>query len=97
MLFLTPFLELQSAFMELGQLIVSVGKLLAKQCDRFVEQTYPDKLRENFLSSAISSSETCKARLLHYFPMSEEDMPNGGRDMDSWCGLHIDSSMVPPA
>jgi hypothetical protein len=87
---------LKPAFMDLGELIVSVGSLVARQCDDFVSQKYPNPLAKNFLTSAIEKSETVKARLLHYFPISETDMPNGGKDMDSWCGLHIDSSMVFP-
>jgi hypothetical protein len=86
---------LQPAFMDLGKLIVSVGSLVAKQCDDFVSQTYPT-LGKNFLTSAIEKSETVKARLLHYFPIAKTDTPTDGEDLDSWCGLHIDHSMVSP-
>lgn len=76
--------------MDLGKLIVSVGLLVAKQCDKYCSEEHPD-LGDNFLCNAIEKSETIKARLLHYFPIQEGAM---GTDMDSWCGLHIDSSMV---
>ncbi|KAJ1334376.1 hypothetical protein BSLG_007531 [Batrachochytrium salamandrivorans] len=61
------------------------------------------ELREAFMELgqlivevAISESDTIKARLLHYFPISEADAaptPEGD-NLDSWCGLHIDHSMI---
>lgn len=48
-------------------MIVSVGILVAKQCDAYVHSVHPtyefDKLQ-----SIILQSKCCKARLLHYFP-----------------------------
>ncbi|KAI8906013.1 hypothetical protein EDD86DRAFT_193442 [Gorgonomyces haynaldii] len=86
--------ELQQEFMELGNLIVSVGKLVARRCDIYLSKHYPELV--NFMEDAIEKSTICKARLLHYFPMSEKDVeptPDGG-NLDSWCGLHVDHSML---
>ena len=59
--------ELEHAFMELGQTIVRVGKLVAKQCDKFVEKQSPGYERGK-LSRVLDESRVTKARLLHYFP-----------------------------
>ncbi|KAJ8323973.1 hypothetical protein BDV3_002114 [Batrachochytrium dendrobatidis] len=87
--------ELREAFMELGQLIVEVGKLVSIHCDKFLVEKYPD-LPAHFMHEAIDKSDTIKARLLHYFPIdakSAAPTPDGG-NLDSWCGLHIDHSML---
>ncbi|KAL2915888.1 hypothetical protein HK105_204589 [Polyrhizophydium stewartii] len=87
--------ELREAFMELGQLIVDVGKLVAAHCDKYLVANFPD-IPANFMERAIAESDTIKARLLHYFPISKEDAtpkPDGS-NMDSWCGLHVDHSML---
>ena len=39
--------ELEPAFMELGQTIVWVGKLAAKQCDRYIEAKSPAYARSS--------------------------------------------------
>ena len=81
--------------MELGQLIVDVGKLVAFHCDKYLASRHPD-LPSHFLENAIKESINSKARLLHYFPMTQKEVeptPDGG-NLDSWCGLHIDHSMV---
>jgi hypothetical protein len=59
--------ELEVAFKDLGRLMVSIGILIARQCDKYVSSicpTYPQHL----LSRVIEESRCCKARLLHYFP-----------------------------
>eukprot|EP00842_Homolaphlyctis_polyrhiza_P002425 jgi/Hompol1/3183/HPOL_006392-RA len=81
--------ELREALMDLGQLIVSVGKLVARHCDKYLGSKYPD-LPPNLLFDAIEQSNTIKARLLHYFPSKDEPSNNH----DSWCGLHLDHSLV---
>jgi len=80
--------ELEGAFKTLGKLVVDVGLLLAKQCDRHVSKQckgYP----ANKLYDIIKKSRTPKARLLHYFPLDESTVdPNA--DFSSWCGWHND-------
>lgn len=47
------------------------------------------------LPTLISSSQTTKARLLHYFPPSPENpLPKDDEPIDSWCGFHIDHSLL---
>lgn len=80
--------EFADAFKRLGQLIVSVGILVAYQCDQYVHkkcQSYPaDKL-----SRIIETSRCCKARLLHYFPL-DQSVENSHDPFSSWCGWHND-------
>lgn len=85
--------DLEFAFKELGQIIVSVGKLVAQQCDRYVRSkcpTYPERNLEN----VIDTSLCCKARLLHYFPIQQEGeaaVPESkDSEFSSWCGWHND-------
>ena len=59
--------ELEGAFMGLGQTIVSVGMLIAEQCDKFVESKSKDYERGK-LRRVLGASKVTKARLLHYFP-----------------------------
>jgi len=80
--------EMEFAFKDMGKMIVDIGILLARHCDKYVHDvlpTYPlDKL-----SKIIVHSKTAKARLLHYFPAENT---NEGKEVDisSWCGWHND-------
>ncbi|KAJ3077955.1 hypothetical protein HK102_004838 [Quaeritorhiza haematococci] len=86
--------EFRTAFMELGKFIVDVGLLLAGHCDKYLTSKFLE-LPPDFLRSGIADSQTIKARLLHYFPLSEEDVKGlDGGNFDSWCGLHVDHSML---
>lgn len=82
--------ELESAFKTLGQIIVSVGTLVAAQCDAYVASqcpTYP----ANMLQNIIQQSLCCKARLLHYFPQNDEEVSSAkAEDFSNWCGWHND-------
>jgi hypothetical protein len=43
----------------------------------------------------ISTSQTTKARLLHYFPPSPDaPAPAENEPVDSWCGFHLDHSVL---
>lgn len=80
--------EFENAFKTLGQIIVSVGKLLAKQCDRYVHARcsgYP----QHKLEDVIETSRCCKARLLHYFPNASVE-ETADDSFSSWCGWHND-------
>lgn len=90
--------ELEHAFKDLGQLIVHVGKLVAKQCDKYVKAVDGD-YEENKLFSIIEQSKCCKARLLHYFPILSAPTEYSTQDkreqeqeegFSSWCGWHND-------
>lgn len=79
--------ELEPAFKNLGQLIVSVGEMVAAQADKYVKSVVPT-YADDTLSKIIRESKTCKARLLHYFPADGKLAL--GEDQDSWCGWHLD-------
>jgi len=59
--------ELESAFLNLGRLVVSTGELVAKQCDAFVSQRCPT-YKPNLLHDTLVQCKNHKARLLNYFP-----------------------------
>ncbi|PCH33351.1 Clavaminate synthase-like protein [Wolfiporia cocos MD-104 SS10] len=47
------------------------------------------------LADLIRSSQTTKARLLHYFPPSPDaPLPAADEPIDSWCGFHLDHSLL---
>jgi len=46
------------------------------------------------LSDLIAKSLTTKARLLHYFPPSDGAISAEDEPIDSWCGFHLDHSML---
>lgn len=79
--------ELEHAFKELGQLIVQVGVLVAKQCDIYIKTMCPT-YETSKLENAIKSSVCTKGRLLHYFPAQMNDA--NSQDFSSWCGWHND-------
>ena len=86
--------DMEPAFKALGQLIVSVGELVARQCDIYVKKHCPTY--NNSLEQTVNTSRCCKARLLHYFPLSEDEArhlqeANQSHDpFSSWCGWHND-------
>ena len=44
---------------------------------------------------ALISPNTTKARLLHYFPPTSQDaLPSDDEPVDSWCGFHLDHSLL---
>jgi isopenicillin N synthase-like dioxygenase len=90
-----PLPELEGAFMELGSLIIQVGLRVAYHCDKYLNNNLND-LPQNFLQEMIKDSITHKARLLHYFPISPEDAGEtpDGKNIDSWCGIHVDHSVL---
>jgi isopenicillin N synthase-like dioxygenase len=82
--------ELESAFKNMGSLMVSVGELVAKHCDLYVSSKLGDKYKSGTLESVVKSSRTAKGRLLHYFPV----LTNEERTHDSWCTWHNDHSAL---
>ncbi|KAJ4165187.1 hypothetical protein LMH87_006830 [Akanthomyces muscarius] len=75
------------AVTDLCSLIIDVAVLVARACDRFAEkeiQGYP----KGYLEHVVSTSNTTKARLLHYYPQGKDDATDG--DEDDWCATHLD-------
>ena len=85
--------ELEPAFKLLGQLVVDTGVLVAKQCDAYLEGACSSYPRQR-LQNVIETSKCCKARLLHYFPISSSASGHAAQGADdefsSWCGWHND-------
>ncbi|EIM83300.1 Clavaminate synthase-like protein [Stereum hirsutum FP-91666 SS1] len=83
----------ESAFKDLGKFIFDVGCKLAGACQPFASSHLTDSSLS--LAKLISSSQTTKARLLHYFPPSPENpLPKEDEPIDSWCGFHLDHSLL---
>jgi hypothetical protein len=85
--------DFESAFKELGQIIVATGQLVARQCDRYIKASCPT-YKDAYLETTIEKSLCCKARLLHYFPLSGEELADSDSSassaFSSWCGWHND-------
>ena len=73
--------------------VFDIGVKLAGACQPFASSYLTDSSLS--LSNLISSAQTTKARLLHYFPPSPES-PLSPEDepIDSWCGFHVDHSLL---
>ncbi|EJF66425.1 Clavaminate synthase-like protein [Dichomitus squalens LYAD-421 SS1] len=85
--------EFEQAFKDLGGFVFKVGCQLAVACQPFASSYLSDSSLS--LSDLISSSQTVKARLLHYFPPSPENpLPAEDEAIDSWCGFHLDHSLL---
>jgi len=80
---------LEEAFKSLGRFIFDVGIKMAQACQPFAAKLLADKTLS--LAELISSSQTTKGRLLHYFPPTIE---NASQAVDSWCGFHLDHSLL---
>ncbi|KAI0320433.1 Clavaminate synthase-like protein [Amylostereum chailletii] len=85
--------EFEVAFKGLGRFVFDVGCKLAVACQPFASPHLTDTSLS--LSNLIGSSQTTKARLLHYFPPSPENpLPRDDEPIDSWCGFHLDHSLL---
>ncbi|KAG8833769.1 hypothetical protein FRC17_010142 [Serendipita sp. 399] len=83
----------EQAFKDLGRFVFKVGTELAIACQPFASSYLTDNSIS--LSKLISTSQTTKARLLHYFPPSKENpLPSDDEPVDSWCGFHLDHSLL---
>ena len=75
--------ELETAFKELGRLIIKTGLLVARACDQYVLKRNKE-FQAGRLEQVLSRSVNPKGRLLHYYPPSE-DGPSA-----NWCAQHTD-------
>ncbi|EIW86458.1 Clavaminate synthase-like protein [Coniophora puteana RWD-64-598 SS2] len=80
----------EAAFKDLGRFVFKVGCEIAAACQPFVAKNLSDKSIS--LPQLISTSQTTKARLLHYFPPTSDVRDDG--PVDSWCGFHLDHSLL---
>ncbi|KAN0125045.1 hypothetical protein V8E52_001597 [Russula decolorans] len=82
----------ESAFKHLGSFVFDVGVKLAAACQQFAS---PHLTNSSLSLSKIISTQTIKARLLHYFPPSPgSPLPADDEPVDSWCGFHVDHSLL---
>lgn len=83
----------EEAFKDLGSFVFKVGCELAVACQPFVEEVsdLSDKIS---LPHLIRTSQTTKARLLHYFPPPPSTSLPRDEPLDSWCGFHLDHSLL---
>ncbi|KAJ7770864.1 Clavaminate synthase-like protein [Mycena maculata] len=86
--------DFETAFKDLGKFIFQVGCELAVACQPFALSHLNDASMS--LPELISTSNTVKARLLHYFPADGPGDSQGENedDEDSWCGWHRDHSLL---
>lgn len=83
----------EEAFKDLGRFVLDVGCALAAACQPFALSRFSDTSMS--LPKLISTSQTTKARLLHYFPPSQNNpSPAEDEPVDSWCGFHLDHSLL---
>jgi len=83
----------EDAFKMLGRFVFKVGTELATACQPFASSHLTDTSVS--LADLIRTSQTTKARLLHYFaPSSDAVLPAEDEPIDSWCGFHIDHSLL---
>ncbi|PBL00949.1 Clavaminate synthase-like protein [Armillaria gallica] len=83
----------EEAFKDLGRFVLDVGCALAAACQPFALSRFSDTSLS--LPKLISTSQTTKARLLHYFPPSQNNpLPAEDEPVDSWCGFHLDHSLL---
>lgn len=86
--------ELRDAFMDLGQLMMKVGGLLALVCDAYCAQARGGT-ETNFYRT-LTESRNSKGRLLHYFDMTKGNQTTGEapNSEDMWCEWHNDHVRV---
>ncbi|KAF9023407.1 Clavaminate synthase-like protein [Hymenopellis radicata] len=84
----------EEAFKDLGRFVFDTGCALAEACQPFALSRFSDATMS--LPKLISTSQTTKARLLHYFPPSPDTPLHVDEDepVDSWCGFHLDHSLL---
>ncbi|KAG9013938.1 hypothetical protein FRB94_004318 [Tulasnella sp. JGI-2019a] len=80
--------DFEDAFKDLGRFIFKVGCELAAACQSFASPHLSDQSIS--LANLLSTSQTTKARLLHYYPPAK---PIDGASPE-WCGTHLDNSML---
>ncbi|KAG9402452.1 hypothetical protein AC1031_007065 [Aphanomyces cochlioides] len=91
--------ELEKAFMQLGQLIIDTGLLIASECDKYVQSKCPT-YEAGKLHNRITNSRVHCGRLLHYFALDPNQVQKPSTDevteadFSNWCGWHNDHSAL---
>ncbi|KAF1988585.1 Clavaminate synthase-like protein [Aulographum hederae CBS 113979] len=76
-----------ATFRELCNLIIDTAVLVARACDQYAEAKI-EGYKKGYLQHVVRTSLVTKARLLHYFPPEDANMPEQGED--DWCATHKD-------
>ncbi|RDW39829.1 hypothetical protein B0I73DRAFT_131331 [Yarrowia lipolytica] len=86
--------QFQTNLKALCNLIIDVAEHVARACDRYVAgHAKIDGYTAGYLEDVVRTSTTTKARLLHYFPMQQQQEQADTPD-DAWCGTHKDHSCL---
>ncbi|OLN87818.1 hypothetical protein CCHL11_00144 [Colletotrichum chlorophyti] len=80
----------RSSLEDLCRLLIDTAVLVARACDRYAEEKI-EGYSKGYVEHVVSTSNTTKARLLHYYPQSETG--SSGNE-DDWCGVHLDHSVL---
>lgn len=90
----------RATFEELCTLLIDIGALVARAIDLYASKRIPD-YGAAYLEQVVRTSHTPKARLLHYFPPSDDASANGSpvssatdSEEDSWCATHLDDGCL---
>ncbi|XP_039837204.1 uncharacterized protein LOC120697889 isoform X7 [Panicum virgatum] len=81
--------ELQTAFKDIGKLMLEVGLMLAHHCDHYVMKQGMGPYVGESLEQTLARSRCHKGRLLYYFPQKFSKQKDG-QSISSWCGWHTD-------
>ncbi|EFQ25520.1 uncharacterized protein GLRG_00664 [Colletotrichum graminicola M1.001] len=73
----------------LCRVIIDTAVLVARACDRYAESEI-QAYTKGYLEHVVSTSNTTKARLLHYYPQTQEALSKIGAADDDWCSVHVD-------
>ncbi|KAL3767329.1 hypothetical protein ACHAWO_007272 [Cyclotella atomus] len=88
--------ELEATFKDAGELVHSIGTMIAKCCDSYVSSRCPG-YKPHRMEEVLRHSKCCKARLLHYFAMeghSSSSSNDNDTDFSNWCGWHNDHGSI---
>jgi len=85
--------EMEPAFKVMGQLNLEISDLVNKQLDNYLSSITKGKHPANFFQKHAAGF--FKSRLLHYFPITEQEKPckkqsTDDADIDNFCGWHLD-------
>ncbi|KAK1983624.1 hypothetical protein LZ30DRAFT_587999 [Colletotrichum cereale] len=75
---------------DLCRLLIDTAVLVARACDQYAEREI-DSYTRGYVEHVVSTSNTTKARLLHYYPQSQD---SSSVNEDDWCGVHLDHSVL---
>lgn len=83
----------QQTFEDLCTMIIDIGILVARACDRFAASNVPNYV-EGSLERIVKDSTMSRARLLHYFPQTTSNTIEDTLSDDSWCAAHVDDGCL---